>query len=333
MLTQNEQGLIMVAYDTSKRQDATSNLSKSFLELVEKSKAERRHFRECCVYVIKGKLIVLQDVDVDGNVYAVNCQLQCKGKVVITVQLFATKDAIIDEQFKRIITPIQWNTKIHHDFSIRLQEYADKAEQCSGYDTSDIAIFYLYKFLRLSVYTFGFRHHYVAIAYNLLGRVYDDIKEYDKAIEFYQKALDILLRIFGASCTFVAQLHNNLAHIYYNKGHFEKSIQYNETALKIRLDVVGVMHYHVADSYNINSMLRKSITNQKKIFKNPNVDVADSYWNLGLAFELSEQNQTAYDAYSGAWKMYSLAQGEWNNETIQAKQKLMVLDRVLSDHS
>ncbi|ETO35970.1 hypothetical protein RFI_01092, partial [Reticulomyxa filosa] len=127
------------------------------------------HFRDYWVYIIKSKLVVFNEINIDGNLYVINSEIQCKGKITITTQLFITENTIIDQQLRQYILPILWNTKLHYDVPLQIQDIENKAEECLEKKEFDMAIFHLQKHLDFSIKTFGFYHHYVAIAYNMIG--------------------------------------------------------------------------------------------------------------------------------------------------------------------
>ena len=79
-------------------------------------------------------------------------------------------------------------------------------------------------------------------AYNLLGWIYDDTDDYDRAIESYQKALKIGLKEFGPEHPEVAVRHNNLGAAYDHKGDYGRAIEYYQKALKIALKKLGRNH-------------------------------------------------------------------------------------------
>lgn len=68
-------------------------------------------------------------------------------------------------------------------------------------------------------------------AYNNLGIVNNELKEYDKALEFHQKAIDYE-REFGSN-VLKASSFNNIGVVYSNKKEYEKSLEYFAKALSI----------------------------------------------------------------------------------------------------
>jgi len=87
-------------------------------------------------------------------------------------------------------------------------------------------------------------------AFLLLGSVYSDKGEYDRAIEYQQKALKIFLKTHGRCHPDTAATYNNLGNAYKNKGRYDRAIEYHQKALKIYIKTLGRNHPRVANSYN-----------------------------------------------------------------------------------
>ncbi|ETO12030.1 hypothetical protein RFI_25345 [Reticulomyxa filosa] len=293
MMKDNERGLILVFND--------GHLS----SLLNYKQIEKKQIGHYFLYVIKGNVITLDEVSVDGNAYVINCRLQCKRNVCITTQLFVTKNTIVDQKLELSIpSPIQWNTKMHYDIPAQLQDLECEEEKCSEKCLFNTSLLHLQKYLKICADTFGLDHPYVAIAYNLLAITYNDKGEYDTAIQFFEKALDIALKIFGVNYAFVAQLYHNLGISYQCKGD-EGSIECYEKSLKIRMET----------------------------FKNANRDIGDSCWNLAIVFNGKGEKEKAYKYYEEAWKRYSALLGECHEETLAAKIRAKELNEELHEHN
>ncbi|ETO27005.1 hypothetical protein RFI_10127 [Reticulomyxa filosa] len=336
MMCNNEKGLIIVAYKAFKGRNRDGNLS-PIVDLVMNEKEDIRDFKEYCMYTIKRKLIVLEHINIDGSVYVVDCKFECKKQVNITTQMFVTKDAIINEQLKQSISPIPWNTEIHCNIPTQFQELENKKEECTQQNLFDESIMHLHKYLQIAIDIFGFNHHYVAFAYNMIGNVYNDNKgQTEKALEFYIKSLKLTLNIFGVYCNFVAQLYENIGSVYVKKMCYDKVIEYYEMSLKIRVKIFNKNHIEIGRLYTklgiayeekeLNNKAiecyENSLTIAKILSGNTNRDVADSFWNLGLVFTRLGNSTIANKYFEEAWKIYSMVLGEWDKETLQAKWKI-----------
>ncbi|ETO04504.1 hypothetical protein RFI_32894 [Reticulomyxa filosa] len=287
MMQNNEQGLIIIAYNTLKWKNRKDNFA-SIINLIN-NKDDIKEFGIYCMYIIKKKLIVLEDVHIDGNIYAVDCEIQHKGYVNITTQLFVTKNAKTDLQSQQSISIIQWNTKLHHDIPVQFQEIEDKGEEFRKQYSFDESVDCWIQYLKIAINTFGLSHRYVAIAYNSIGNTYYDRRQNEHAIEFYEKVLQIVVDIFGINCNFVANLYENLA------------IECHMKALETRVAIFGAKHVDVALSYNRLGGIyqykkhNKAIKYYEKlleitleIFGFNNDDMAYLFWTLELEFETAD---------------------------------------------
>jgi tetratricopeptide (TPR) repeat protein len=79
-----------------------------------------------------------------------------------------------------------------------------------------------------------------AISSNLLGAVYYDISQYDKALHYYFQALKIFKEISDEmiltsdQSKFFATTLNNIGMVYFNIGNYEKALEYYNQSLKMR---------------------------------------------------------------------------------------------------
>ncbi|ETO31506.1 hypothetical protein RFI_05612 [Reticulomyxa filosa] len=313
MLRANEQGLIIVAYNTSKWKNKNDNLS-SIASLLKNNKDDIKEFKEYIMYIIIKKEIVLEEVNIDGNVYAVDCKIECKGHVNITTQLFVTNNAIIDQQLKQTISPIEWNTKAHHDIPVQLQDLENKEEECTNKKLFDDSIIYLQQYLQVAMDIFSHNHPHVVVAHNLLGFIYNYKEQHEKAIESFEKAIALILSSFDVNCSFVAQLYENLGNIYNKKGYYDETIKCCTKSLEIRLEVFGTNHVSVAWSYTNLGDIYQNIKKYDKaieyyesalkirldIFGNKHADVAWTYNNLGNACKSKEMYERAMEYYEMA---------------------------------
>ncbi|ETO33309.1 hypothetical protein RFI_03799 [Reticulomyxa filosa] len=298
MIKNNEQGLVVVVNNTNLWQIAISKSSVTLNDnsislrvLINNGKAETQSFGEYCLYVLKSKMIQLNEINIDGNVYAVNCEIQCKGKdVKITTYLFVA-NAIVHPQLTQSISPISWNTKVHHDILVHVQDLEDKAEMCSSQMDLNDAISSLQEALKFSIDNIGANHPYIAILYCCFAKIYHRYMNYDKAIKYYKKAQTVFSKAFGEMHLHVGNTLYNLGNIYCNKGDYDKTIECYQHSLKIR----------------------------KEILKINDTFIGSCYWNLASISEQYGDINKAQGYYEEAWKTNSALFGEWNEDTLQAK--------------
>ncbi|ETO22488.1 hypothetical protein RFI_14710 [Reticulomyxa filosa] len=324
MLHKNEQGVVVVASNASEWKSKDDNPS-SFTTLVQKDNVNKKKIQTYEVYVIKSECIIFDEVNIDGNVYVINCKIQCQANITITTQLFVTKDSTVEQKLKQPLPLIQWNTKIHHDIPIQLQDFHEKKDKCSERKLFDDAILHLQKYLQLCVDTFGCNHSYVAISYNLIGNTYFEKSEYNEAIEYYQKALKIISEIH---CPFVAQLYHNLGDSFNHSKQYNKAIECFEDALKIRIKLHGSNHDDVGDLYsNLGNVYyskgkyEESIECHERALKirlqicgGMDSDVAHTYSDLGFAYENIELHDKAIECYENALKIKKELYGSINED-------------------
>ncbi|ETO36780.1 hypothetical protein RFI_00281 [Reticulomyxa filosa] len=318
MMKHNEKGLIVVSslisyWENSTELNIYCNDNKcSFRRLLANDdKVEKIQFGEYWVHILKQELVILDNIDIDGNVYGINCEIRCKGNVNISTQFFISNNCIVDEKLKLYVSPIQWNIKIHHDIPILLQNLQDEANDCLEKQCYEDTIRYLYEALDISIHYFGSHHPYVADLNNTLGICYDQAERYDEAIECYKKSLKIGLSVYGINHGWVANLYNNLGLAYDNNEEYDKAIESGEKALQIRVNIFGDNHENVAQSYsNIGISYGKTGEFDKRIecntkalmirldiFGMNHCEVARSYKDLGMSYSKKGEYNKSIECY------------------------------------
>ncbi|ETO36160.1 hypothetical protein RFI_00901 [Reticulomyxa filosa] len=331
MLHDNEQGLIVIAYNTLKWKTRNDNLS-SIAALVNNDKDDIKEFGEYIMYVVKRKLIMLEEINIDGNIYAVDCEIHCKGHVNITTQIFATKHAMIDQQLKQSFPFIRWNTKIHRDIAVQLQDLEYKEEECTNKRLFDESILHFQNYLQIVIDNFGVNHPYIVVAYNTIGLRHRDKGQYDKAIELFEKALQIISDIFGINYKFVAQLHGNLGNVYNKKEKYEEAIACFEKSLKIKLELFGTCHVDVAAAYESLGCIyqnknqydkaiecyEKTLQIRLDIFDMNSNDVVNSYTNLARTYQSKQEHERAIEYYEKSLKISLEIFGEKHSNVVDS---------------
>ncbi|ETO13713.1 hypothetical protein RFI_23655 [Reticulomyxa filosa] len=322
MKSQNKQGLIMVI--ANKMSDIMLN----------NEIADCKEFQDYRLYVIKQKVIkILSEIDINGNMYAIDCKIECQHNINISTQLFVTDNVIIDYHFIPSISPILWNRKFHHDIPVELQSYFNRTY---GFSSND-AIFNAQKALELCLNNFKYIHAYVANSYSSLGIAYSSNREHNKARECYEKALDISLHIFGNNHGWIANLYQNYGNTYYANSVYEEVIKYYSKSLEIKIKIFGTNHINVARFYAIlarayreNKEMDKSLECSEKklhillnLFGYRNAEVDDAYANLGSMCKRIGKKKEACKYLEESWKIRTIAFGEFHPITRQVKKKIL----------
>lgn len=72
---------------------------------------------------------------------------------------------------------------------------------------------------------YGEDHTSTATTLNNIGLTYNDMSQYERAVEFYLKARDIWKKKYGENHTSAATSYNNLGLLYMNRGDYDKSLE------------------------------------------------------------------------------------------------------------
>ena len=70
------------------------------------------------------------------------------------------------------------------------------------------------KALNIHTAKLGSNHVYVAMSYNNLGRVHQDLGDLHQAKQYYEKALNIRTEKLGSNHVYVATSYNNLGRVH-----------------------------------------------------------------------------------------------------------------------
>ena len=83
-----------------------------------------------------------------------------------------------------------------------------------------------------------------------LGVGFDELAQYEQALEWYNKALGIREKVLGAEHPDTAYTYNNIAIEYYEQCNYPKALEWHQKALGIREKVLGAEHPDTAATYN-----------------------------------------------------------------------------------
>jgi tetratricopeptide (TPR) repeat protein len=160
-----------------------------------------------------------------------------------------------------------------------------------------------------------------------LGSEYQNIADYDKAIECYEKSLFIIRDILELSHPATAVFFNNLGLAWKEKGEYDKALENLQKSLFIRLKENGESHDTVCASYaNLGSYwmeqgnydkakdcFDKSLAIDLKIHGAFHPSTAISYSNLGVSFKYKGDYKKAIDYTQKALAVQLEVNGESNS--------------------
>jgi len=124
---------------------------------------------------------------------------------------------------------------------------------------SSKALEYHEKSLRIRLSVLGKNHPDVAVSYNNIGVVYNDMGDSSKALEHYEKSLRINLSVLGENNPAVATSYSNIGFAYHNMGDYPRALDCCEKSLRIRLAVLGEEHPDTKDVQIGIEMLRQKL--------------------------------------------------------------------------
>ncbi|ETO05338.1 hypothetical protein RFI_32061 [Reticulomyxa filosa] len=137
--------------------------------------------------------------------------------------------------------------------------------------------------------------------------VYEGKNDFNKALEYHENALNIRSNLFGDNHNGVADSYDYYGNALCDNGNYNKAIKFCQKALKIKLNIFGINDENIEKYEQSIRCYEQSLNIRKFLFGNIN------------------RSKTACKYYENAWKVYTLLQGEWNSETISAKENVKQL--------
>jgi tetratricopeptide (TPR) repeat protein len=137
-----------------------------------------------------------------------------------------------------------------------------------------------------------------AFALSVIGRVYQEKGDLDKAIGYFEKSLAIDLKTLEPDDPDLAYTCVNLGSAHDLKGKYDKAISYYEKSLAIAIKVLGSEHLNIGYTYaNLASahelkgdydkaikLLKKSLAIMLKKLGSRHLEVASAYQSLGKVY-------------------------------------------------
>lgn len=122
--------------------------------------------------------------------------------------------------------------------------------------------------LHQAVKTFGAKHVDTACAYNLLGYVWCDKRNYEKAIEFFKQDLEVSIAALGPTNANVRSTYVCIGDVYCNhKGDYDEALLWYEKAYGACLVTVGANDIETATTfYCMGNVFRKKRDWEKAVY-------------------------------------------------------------------
>ena len=112
-----------------------------------------------------------------------------------------------------------------------------------------LALIYLQRGLRQALTQEGEESEWAVTFYNEIGLVYDEQRDYPKALEYYQKALDIRERVFGHGHPDLAKAYDRIGLLCECYGDYAKALEYHQKAIEIIEQAFGMDNPVIVSSY------------------------------------------------------------------------------------
>ncbi len=185
-----------------------------------------------------------------------------------------------------------------------------------------------------------------ADTYNTIGRVYDNLGNYEKALEFYNKSLDINLKTIGEIHSETATTYNNIGRVYYALGNYEKALEFYNKSLDITLKTIGEIHSSTAITYDNIGQVYYALGNYEKAleFYNKSLDIklktigeihsetATTYNNIGIVYKALGNYEKALEFYNKDLNIYLKTIGEIHSETAATYNNIGGVHRALGNY-
>ena len=151
----------------------------------------------------------------------------------------------------------------------------------------------------------------LAVAYNLLGIVYDITSEYDSALYYYQLSLE-KSRLTGYT-KITAGAYNNIGMVHKSRGNYKEAIRTYYQALntfkghsdpKIIANIynnLGLVHSELKQNSLALDFHKKALAIREEI--NDKYGIGASLTNIGLTYAFMEENDKAFPYYQKSLKI------------------------------
>jgi len=155
--------------------------------------------------------------------------------------------------------------------------------------------------------------------YHTIGKQFESVADYNKAIKFHERALSIRQNNFGGTHPICGESYIELASNYKSQGDYDKSLDCCIKALKIFEEQYGNEHNLIGDVCNLmgvnyagknnlnlaNKYYKKALEIRLKINGDQHPSTAKSYNNLGTFYNSIGEYDEALNNYNKSLKIFS----------------------------
>jgi len=153
-----------------------------------------------------------------------------------------------------------------------------------------------------------------ADCYQKLGKNYEGISDYKKALEFYNKSIHLKQEKLPSNNQSIAKSFSNLGDVNFKTSNYNEALIFFDKALKITLTNLGKSHqetgdlynnmglcyYYLGDLYEALNYLKKSLDIDLKTLEKNHINIGFSYINVGLLYHELKQDDKALSYYQKA---------------------------------
>ena len=157
----------------------------------------------------------------------------------------------------------------------------------------------------------------LALTYHIIGFVYGEQDNLDKAMEFYNKALKIEEQVLNPLSPDLAATYNNIGWVYGEQGYDDKAMEFYNKALKIEEQVLNPLSPDLAATYNnigtvyyeqenydkAMEFYDKALKIEEQVLDSLSPDLATSYNNIGMVYDEQGYYDKAMEFYDKALKI------------------------------
>lgn len=228
-------------------------------------------------------------------------------------------------------------------------DYAEILNNLAGlYDSQgkyEEAIIFFQEALQILKEILVEKHPIYASSLNNLALVYSRQGKYEKAIPLYEEALKILKETLGKKNPSYATSLNNIAFIYNKQGKYGEAISLYQECLKIFKDVLGEKHpdyamslnnlalvYHTQGKYKeAIPLYQETLQIRREVLGEKHPTYATSLNNLALAYYNIENYEQAFSLFQEAYLVFLNTFGDEHINTINCKEWLDIVQKVLQN--